>query len=103
MSLWQAIPTLTNRHDFTIVDAQHQPIAGVFALDDVCSGFGKERDDFTRSTKGQPEAWANAILIAAAPTMLEALRFAYDRLGIADVEAWDRIRDAIKEATGGPA
>ena len=43
---------------------------------------------------------SNAHLIAAAPDMLDALQYAYDRLGNSENEAWRRIAAAIKKARG---
>ncbi len=38
--------------------------------------------------------------LAAYDQMLAALQYAYDRYGIKDVEAWERIKAAIDAATG---
>lgn len=70
-------------------------------------GIGHEyRGDSTAREHAYPEAEANALLLAAAPVMLEALREARALLAIApearadEGTAFDRIEAAIRAATG---
>lgn len=68
-SKWTAASVLNSRLQFPIYDERDQLIGGADALGPVRAGFGKEVDALSNSPEGQPEAWANAQLFAAAPTL----------------------------------
>jgi len=81
-----------------IIDSRNIPIAGVAAVSPVDAPM-YEKGTLSEATLDLVEA--NARLIAAAPTMLTALKKATDH--ISDTECLRMVRHAISTAEGGAA
>jgi hypothetical protein len=66
--------TRINGHSqFEIRDANGADVAGATARASILAGYGEVPDALSRSSHGQPEAWANAELIVRATASHEAL------------------------------
>jgi len=67
---WKVVSDKLSGHlNFLICDCNGKDVAGAYFQAPVATN-----DPKSRYASGQPEAWANANLIAAAPEMLEALK-----------------------------
>ncbi len=98
---------LDSRLQVDVRDSTETPVCGVDAREHVYAGHGAQKDADSRCEVGQPETWANARLIAAAPDLLEALKKAAQELGVNDPrdlafesDLSGEIRAAIAKAEG---
>ena len=71
---------LDGRFTFPVLALDGSSVCGVNARSPVLAGLGKEADERSRTPRGQPEAEANARLIAAAPLMKGQLQTTIDAL-----------------------
>jgi hypothetical protein len=101
---WELNPILNGHFEFEIYCKDNNPVCGVYCHSSILAGYGSVKDRISRSPEGQPEAIANARLIAAAPDLLEALKDIEKGCSFPEDDVQRTIRDrariAIAKAEG---